>query len=323
MAVTEPTDIAIIGAGIIGICVAAQLAEAGKRVTVFDRTRHLRGNQLRQRRRLRLLRHAAAGAQGHDAAVAEMADGPARAADHSARLSAKLLPWLMKFWRAGTFGDDDAAVSAQAGLMKLAESEWMGLMDRSGRGRCCGRTARSNFTRAMPSSGHRSRLGRAGKIRHRLPACRRRRHRHLQPGLSPQFVKGDVRPGLEDGQRSKRSRQGDLALRGRKRCGLRQGRRRARYAVEGAVCGTAPARAHNPGPAAGDRRRRLVASACAAIGRCDPAGNRTRLQHHAAEKRLRSKTPADLWRAWLRHHAAGDRAAGRRSGRVRWAETPA
>ncbi|RUU63939.1 FAD-dependent oxidoreductase, partial [Mesorhizobium sp. M7A.T.Ca.TU.009.01.1.1] len=31
-------DIAIIGGGIIGICAAASLAEAGRRVTVFDRT---------------------------------------------------------------------------------------------------------------------------------------------------------------------------------------------------------------------------------------------------------------------------------------------
>ncbi|WP_164752445.1 FAD-dependent oxidoreductase, partial [Mesorhizobium sp. M7A.F.Ca.CA.004.11.2.1] len=33
-----PIDIAIIGGGIIGICAAASLAEAGRRVTVFDRT---------------------------------------------------------------------------------------------------------------------------------------------------------------------------------------------------------------------------------------------------------------------------------------------
>ena len=32
------SDIAIIGAGIVGICAAAYLAEAGFNVTVFDRT---------------------------------------------------------------------------------------------------------------------------------------------------------------------------------------------------------------------------------------------------------------------------------------------
>jgi D-amino-acid dehydrogenase len=35
---SQSSDIAIIGAGIIGICAAAQLAEIGRGVTVFDRT---------------------------------------------------------------------------------------------------------------------------------------------------------------------------------------------------------------------------------------------------------------------------------------------
>ncbi len=35
---SQPIDIAIIGGGIVGICAAAQLAEAGRAVTVFDRT---------------------------------------------------------------------------------------------------------------------------------------------------------------------------------------------------------------------------------------------------------------------------------------------
>ncbi|MGO4837479.1 bifunctional 2-polyprenyl-6-hydroxyphenol methylase/3-demethylubiquinol 3-O-methyltransferase UbiG, partial [Rhizobiaceae sp. 2RAB30] len=43
----------------------------------------------------------------------------------------KLLPWLFRFWRAGSHATYDSSLAAQAGLMKLAEAEWMGLMDRS------------------------------------------------------------------------------------------------------------------------------------------------------------------------------------------------
>ncbi len=35
---TQMLDIAIVGGGIVGICAAAYLAEAGRNVTIFDRT---------------------------------------------------------------------------------------------------------------------------------------------------------------------------------------------------------------------------------------------------------------------------------------------
>ncbi|TKB29520.1 MAG: amino acid dehydrogenase, partial [Mesorhizobium sp.] len=44
----------------------------------------------------------------------------------------KLLPWLVRFWRAGRSDRYEAGLAAQAGMMKLAEAEWMGLLDRSG-----------------------------------------------------------------------------------------------------------------------------------------------------------------------------------------------
>ena len=51
--------------------------------------RHLRGNELGQRRCICLHRSASARPQGHDAAIAQMARRPARAALHPARLSAE------------------------------------------------------------------------------------------------------------------------------------------------------------------------------------------------------------------------------------------
>ena len=82
-------DIAIIGGGIIGICAAAYLAEAGRKVTVIDRTGICEETSSGNAAALRLFRHSAARPQGHDAERAEMARRSARPADHSARLSAE------------------------------------------------------------------------------------------------------------------------------------------------------------------------------------------------------------------------------------------
>src|SRR5690606_38792979 len=43
-----------------------------------------------------------------------------------------LLPWLWRFLLAGRPARREAALAAQVELMRLAESEWLALMDRSG-----------------------------------------------------------------------------------------------------------------------------------------------------------------------------------------------
>ena len=125
-------DIAIVGAGIIGICAAAYLAEAGYKVTVFDRTgvceETSSGN-------------ASAFAFSDVLPLAHkgmMKNLPRWLADPLGPLAIppsylpKLLPWLWRFWRAGSPRHYEASLAAQAGMMKLAEPEWMGLLDRSG-----------------------------------------------------------------------------------------------------------------------------------------------------------------------------------------------
>ena len=94
-------DSVIIGAGIVGICVAAYLAEAGRNVTVIDRTgiceETSSGN---------------AGAFAFSdvlplAHKGMLANAPKWLMDPLGPLSIppaylpKLLPWLVRFWRAG------------------------------------------------------------------------------------------------------------------------------------------------------------------------------------------------------------------------------
>ncbi|MER8572383.1 FAD-binding oxidoreductase [Mesorhizobium sp. M1338] len=189
-------DIAIIGGGIIGICAAAALAEAGRDVTIFDRTgiceETSSGN-------------AAAFAFSDVMPMAHkgmMRQLPKWLADPLGPLSIppaylpKLLPWLIRFWRAGAPGKYEASLAAQAGMMKLAEAEWMGLLDRSGTrsmlredGSLELYESEAEFQAGLPGWAARGRFGIG--FRHvegeDLAA--------LQPGLSPRFVKGTFVPG--------------------------------------------------------------------------------------------------------------------------------
>lgn len=194
---TSPSsDIAIIGGGIIGICAAAYLAEAGRAVTVFDRTgiceETSSGN-------------AAAFAFSDVLPLAQkgmMRNLPKWLADPLGPLSIppaylpQLLPWLYRFWRAGAADKYEAALTAQAGLMKLAEAEWAGLMERSGTrsmlredGSLELYESEPEFRASLPGWAARDRFGIV--------------YRHvegealadLQPGLSPRFVKGTFVPG--------------------------------------------------------------------------------------------------------------------------------
>ncbi|RWQ17477.1 MAG: FAD-binding oxidoreductase [Mesorhizobium sp.] len=189
-------DIAIIGGGIIGICAAASLAEAGRRVTVFDRTgiceETSSGN-------------AAAFAFSDVLPLAHkgmMRQLPKWLADPLGPLSIppaylpRLLPWLIRFWRAGAPGKYEASLAAQAGMMKLAQAEWMGLLDRSGTrsmlredGSLELYESEAEFQAGLPGWAARERFGIG--FRHvegeELAA--------LQPGLSPRFIKGTFVPG--------------------------------------------------------------------------------------------------------------------------------
>ncbi|TGQ76685.1 FAD-binding oxidoreductase [Mesorhizobium sp. M8A.F.Ca.ET.207.01.1.1] len=189
-------DIAIIGGGIIGICAAAFLAEAGLDVTVFDRTgiceETSSGN-------------AAAFAfsdvlpLAHKGMIRQL---PKWLADPLGPLSIppvylpKLLPWLVRFWRAGAPGKYEASLTAQAGMMKLAEAEWMDLLDRSGTrpmlredGSLELYESEAEFRASMSGWAARERFGIG--FRH----VEGKDLADLQPGLSPRFVRGTFVPG--------------------------------------------------------------------------------------------------------------------------------
>jgi D-amino-acid dehydrogenase len=189
-------DVAVVGAGIVGICAAAYLAEAGHRVTVFDRSgvceETSSGN-------------AAAFAFSDVLPLAQkgmMRNLPRWLADPLGPLAIPpsylphLLPWLLRFWRAGRPDRYEAGLAAQAALMRLAQAEWAGLMERSGTrsmlredGSLELYESEAEFRASLPGWQARDRFGIA--YDHVAGADLAA----LQPGLAPGFVKGTFVPG--------------------------------------------------------------------------------------------------------------------------------
>jgi D-amino-acid dehydrogenase len=193
---TDRPDILVIGAGIVGICVAAHLAEAGHAVSVVDRTgiceETSSGN-------------AGAFAFSDVLPMAQkgmLAHAPRWLLDPLGPLSIRpsylphLLPWLMRFRRAAAPGRYEAGLAAQAALMKLAEAEWSGLMQRSGTtdmlredGSLELYESKAEFLGALPGWQARERHGIA--FRH----LEKDELAGYQPGLSDRFVAGTLVPG--------------------------------------------------------------------------------------------------------------------------------
>lgn len=196
MSASPNTDILIVGGGIVGICAATYLAEAGRSVTVIDRTgiceETSSGN-------------AAAFAFSDVLPLAHkgmIRNLPKWLADPLGPLSIPpaylpmLAPWLWRFWRAGNDRHYENALAAQAALMTLAEAEWTGLMDRSATrsmlhedGSLELYESQAEFSASLPGWAARDRfgIGYAHVEGERLAT--------LQPGLSPRFVKGTFVPG--------------------------------------------------------------------------------------------------------------------------------
>lgn len=195
MSTAPATDVLIVGAGIIGIACAARLAETGRRVTVIDRTGICEETS-----------------SGNAAALAfsdllplahkgMLRNLPGWLMDPLGPLSIppaylpKLAPWLVRFLLAGNPRAFDHAVSAQAALMALSESQWMALMDRSGtsgflREDGCLELYDSerSFAAARPTYDLRERYG--IEFRH----LSRAEMQDFQPGLSPDFAAGTFVP---------------------------------------------------------------------------------------------------------------------------------
>lgn len=189
-------DIAIVGAGIVGICVAANLAEAGYSVTVYDRTGICEETSSGNAAALAFSDVLPMAQKGMVRNLPRWLADPLGPLAIPPAYLPMLAPWLWRFWRAGAASCYESSLAAQAAMMRLAEAEWLPLMARSG----AGTMLREDGSLELYESEQEFRASQSGwAARDRFGI----EYRHvegeglaaLQPGLSPRFVKGTLVPG--------------------------------------------------------------------------------------------------------------------------------
>jgi D-amino-acid dehydrogenase len=189
-------DTVIIGAGIVGICCAVHLAERGLRPLVVDRSGVCEETSSGNAAALAFSDVLPLAQKGMLRNLPRWLSDPLGPLSIPPAYLPRLLPWLVRFWRAGLADRREASIGAQATLMRLAEIEWMALLDRSGTRKMLREdgslelyVGREEFRASLPGWAVRERFGIA--FEHvegaRLAA--------LQPGLSPQFTHGTFVPG--------------------------------------------------------------------------------------------------------------------------------
>ncbi|MBA3447626.1 MAG: FAD-binding oxidoreductase [Pseudaminobacter sp.] len=189
-------DIVVIGAGIVGICAATLLAEAGRKVTVLDRTGICEGTSSGNAGGLAFSEVLPMAHKNMLAHVPKWLMDPLGPLSIPPARFATLLPWLYRFWRAGAAQKYEGGLAAQAAIMKLAEAEWTGLMARSGtqgmlrdKGALELYESDGEFKASLPGWAARDRFG--IPFRH----LERRELQDYQPGLASGFTRGTFLPG--------------------------------------------------------------------------------------------------------------------------------
>lgn len=189
------SDIAIVGAGIVGICAAAQLAEAGRAVTMFDRTGICEETSSGNAAALAFPDPLPLAHKGMLRKLPGWLMDPLGPLTIPPAYLPKLAPWLIRFLRAGDPRKFEASLAAQAGLMRLAEAEWAGLAERAGAANMVSHAGaidlyegEAEFKASLPGWAARDRFG--IPYEHISGA----RLAELQPGLSPRFTHGTFMP---------------------------------------------------------------------------------------------------------------------------------
>jgi D-amino-acid dehydrogenase len=194
----ETADIAIVGGGIVGLACAQKLLAAGRNVTLFDEAGIAKGAS-----------YGNAGALAFSDVLPMASSGvmwkaPKWLLDPLGPLSIppayalQIMPWLIRFWRAGWPDRVAASIAAQGALMRLARSEMEAMI------------AETEISHMLRSDGSLELYQSEAELRASEPGWRAREaegieFEHvrgadleaLQPGLSPRLVAGTFVPGWQ------------------------------------------------------------------------------------------------------------------------------
>lgn len=125
-------DIVIVGAGIVGIAIASYLSEAGRKVLVIDHQGVCEGTSSGNAGALAFSDILPMASKGVLAKVPGWLMDTLGPFTIRPSYLPKLAPWLYRFWRASRADVLERTVQAQGVMMRLAEPEMLGLMQRAG-----------------------------------------------------------------------------------------------------------------------------------------------------------------------------------------------
>lgn len=132
MVKTNQADVVIVGAGIIGLSAAFRLQEAGRSVTLIDKTGIARGTSFGNAAAFAFSDVLPMAAKGMIGKVPGWLMDPLGPLSIPPAYFVKIMPWLVRFWRAGWRDKRDASIAAQIALMELARSEMAALTQAAG-----------------------------------------------------------------------------------------------------------------------------------------------------------------------------------------------
>jgi D-amino-acid dehydrogenase len=193
---TENHDIVVVGAGIVGIAIAARLVEGGRKVLVIDREGICEGTSSGNAGALAFSDILPMASKGVMKKVPGWLMDPLGPFTIRPSYLPKLAPWLYRFWRASSTEVLERTTQAQGSMMRLAEPEMLGLMQRAG----IGSMIREDGSLELYESER--------ELEATLPGWHAREEvgidfKHLrgselaecQPGLATRFVAGTFVPG--------------------------------------------------------------------------------------------------------------------------------
>ncbi len=191
----DPADVVIVGAGIIGLACAQKLQAAGRRVTVIERGEIAGGASFGNAGALAFSDILPLAAAGKLRKVPKWLLDPLGPLSIPPSYFLTILPWLIRFWRAGWPDRIRHSIAAQCAMMRLATDEMATMVAASGLDAMLRRDGslelyNSEAELAAAAAGWRARAEHGIGFEH----VRGTRLEELQPGLAPGLTVGTFVP---------------------------------------------------------------------------------------------------------------------------------